>query len=184
MTTMREKLLTADDLLRLDAEGVRGELMRGVFFQDTPNGASHGEAVMNLGYLLGRVVLKQRLGHLMAGSGYILERNPDTVRAADISYISADRIPLGVRIPGYGEIVPDLAVEVVSFDETMREVSDKARMWLSYGVPLAWVVCPNWQRVYVHPWDGATTMLHEDDTLDGGDVLPGFSCAVSDIFDV
>ena len=66
----------------------------------------------------------------------------------------------------------------------MREVSDKARMWLSYGVPLAWVVCPNWQRVYVHPWDGATTMLHEDDTLDGGDVLPGFSCAVSDIFDV
>ena len=128
--------------------------------------------------------MKQRVGHLMVGSGYILERDPDTVRGADISYISSERMPLEVRESGYGEIVPDLAVEVVSFNETMREVNDKGRLWFSYGVPLVWIADPNQRTVYVHPRASATIVLGESDTLDGGDVLPGFSSRVGEIFDI
>ena len=176
--------MTADELLRLRGEGIRGELIRGVFYENTPNGAAHGIAAAKLGYLLGKVVLKQRVGHLMAGSGYILERDPDTVRGADISYISSERMPLKVRVSDYSEIVPDLAVEVVSFNETLREVNDKGRMWFSYGVPLVWIAAPNQRTVHVHPRDSATIVLGENDTLDGGNVLPGFSCRVGEIFDI
>ena len=176
--------MTADDLLRMHGEGIRGELIRGVFYEDSPNGAAHGITAAKLEYLLGRVALKRRMGHLMAGSGYLLERDPDTVRGADISYISSERMPLGVKVPVYSEIVPDLAVEVVSFDETLRDANDKGRMWLSYGVPLVWVVDPEQRTVHIHPLNDATTVLVDKDTLYGGDVLSGFSCRVSEIFDI
>ena len=185
MTTTREKLLTADDLLRLDAEGVRGELIRGVFCETMSAVGEHGEIVMNLGVLLGVFVKPRRLGRL-AGSdvGVRLERDPDTVREPDLAYISAEKMPLDVRATTYYEVIPDLVVEVASQSDTLQSINDKARMWLGYGARMVWVAFPNSRSVDVYPADGAVFTLSEGDTLDGGDVLPGFSCVVSDIFDV
>ena len=184
-TATREKLLTAADLLELHAKGIRGELIRGVFYETMSAGIEHGQIAMNLGMLLGIFIKSKRLGKLFGSdSGVLLERDPDTVREPDIGFISAEKAPLDERIDGYANVVPDLVVEIVSPNDNLQEVRDKARMWLSFGVRLVWVAFPNSRSVDVYPAGGAMFTLHDGDTLDGGDVLPGFSCLVSDVFDV
>ena len=185
MTTTQTKLLTADDLLRLYSKGVRGELIRGVLCETMAVGGEHGEIVINLGIVVGNFVKPRRLGRL-AGSdaGVWLERDPDTVREPDLAFISSQKLPLNVRNPGYYEVVPDLVVEVASPSDSRREVNDKAQMWLRNGVRLTWVVHPDTRTIDVHPEDGSVSTLTENDTLDGGEVLPGFTCPVSEIFDL
>ena len=177
------KLLTADDLLRLDAEGVRGELIRGELSETMPTGREHGEIVVNLSAELRNFVKPRKLGVLTASdSGVLLERDPDTVREPDVAFFSAERIPLDADIPGYAEEVPDLVVEIVSPGDRRTAVNDKALMWLRYGVRLVWVVRPDARAVDVHREGSPVVALGESDALDGMDVLPGFSCAVRDIF--
>ena len=175
--------MTADDLLRLYGEGVRGELIRGVLCQTTPTGNEHGVIVVNVASELRNFIKPRKLGRVTASdSGVWLEHDPDTVREPDIAYFSAQKIPLDERVTGYAEVVPDLVVEVASPGDTRRQVNDKALMWLSYGVRLVWVVHPDTRTVDAHrPQSGAST-LTRNDTLDGYDVLPGFTCNVSDIF--
>ena len=178
------KLLTADDLLRLYSEGVRGELIRGELRETMASGGEHGEIVVNLAVALVNFVKPKRLGRIAASdSGVWLERNPDTVREPDIAFVSSEKIPVGERVVGYYEVAPDIVVEVVSPSDTAREMDDRARMWLSHGVRLVWVVYPDTRTVVVYPQDGSVTALDENDSIDGGDVLPGFSCAVADIFE-
>ena len=177
-------MLTADDLLRLDAEGIRGELIRGVLCETMPAGIEHGTIVMNLGMALGNFVKPRKMGRLAGSdSGVWLERDPDTVREPDLAYFSYERMPPGVRVPGYAETPPDLVVEVVSPSDSVREVNDKAFMWLGHGVRLVWVVHPDTRTVDVYRGGRAVTTLTEDDSLDGLDVLPGFACAVGEVFD-
>ena len=185
MTTHTDtKRLTADDLLRLYGEGVRGELIRGELCQTMPTGQEHGEIVMNLGALLRTFIKSRRLGRLTGSdAGVWLERDPDTVREPDIAYFSAEKMPLGTWVTGYAEVAPDLVVEVASPSDSLREVNDKALMWLSYGVRLVWVVNPDARRVDVYRPGQAASTLTENDTLDGLDALPGFTCAVSEVFD-
>ena len=187
MTTVGEqtKLITADELLRLDSVGVRGELIRGVFCGIRASEARHSIVAMNIGYLLGMFVRPRHLGHLVAArTGVQLEWNPDTVREVDCAYISYAKWPRGERNPGYIQMPPGIVVEVVSSADYPPSVNDKARMWLSYGVPLVWVVNPGSRAVEVHQSDSPVVTLSENDTLDGGPVLPGFACSVRDIFDM
>ncbi len=184
MTTTDTRLLTAGDLLRLYSEGVRGELIRGVLCETMPTGHEHGRVVVNLAAELRYFLKSRQLGTVVASdSGVWLERDPDTVREPDIAFTSAEKIPLDARITGYAEVVPDLVVEVASPGDSRREIHDKAQMWLRHGVRLVWVVHPAARTVDVHQADGAVATLGEDDSLDGLDVLPGFSCAVSAVFD-
>ena len=185
MTTHTDtKRLTADDLLRLYSEGVRGELIRGELCQTMPTGQEHGEIVVNLAALLRMFVKSRKLGRLTASdAGVWLERDPDTVREPDIAYFSTEKMPLGTRITGYAEVVPDLVVEVVSPNNSLREVNDKALMWLSYGARLVWVVNPDTRSVNVYRAGRVASTLTESDTLDGLDTVPGFTCTVGEVFD-
>ncbi len=185
MTRTKEKLLTADDLLRLYSEGVRGELIRGALCKTMPTGLTHGEIVMKLGGALGNFIGPRRLGRLVGSdSGMMLERDPDTVREPDIAFISAQKLPLNVRISGYYEGAPDLVVEIVSPNDGAREVYHKARMWISFGVSLVWVVNPENRAIEVHRPNQPLLSLTESDILDGGEVLPGFNYPVRDVFDL
>ncbi len=176
--TTGPRLLTAADLLRLYGEGVRGELVRGVLCETMPTGIEHGKIVAQLVAAL--VQFAGELGTVIASdSGVWLERDPDTVREPDVAFFSAEKMPLNARITGYAEVVPDLVVEVASPGDSRREVHDKARMWLSHGVRLIWVVHPETRSVDVYRTDGAAATLSETDVLDGLDVLPGFTCALS-----
>ena len=182
-TTTESKLLTADDLLRLYGDGVRGELIRGVLCETMPTGQEHGEIVVSLSAALWNFVNPRRLGRLTASdSGVWLERDPDTVREPDIAFFSAAKAPSGTRVTGYSEVAPDLVVEVASPSDSRREVNDKAHMWLSHGVSIVWVVHPETRTVDVHRSDAAVSTLVEEDALDGMDVLPGFEYSVSAVF--
>ena len=185
MTTPSTKLLTAADLLRLYSEGVRGELVRGELRETVASGIEHGEIVVNLVVEMKSFIKPRRLGRLFASdSGVWLERDPDTVREPDIGFVSSEKIPPGVRVIGYSEQVPDLVVEVKSPSDSLRYMTERAEMWKGHGVGLIWIVYPDTRTVVVYSDDGLVTTLGEGDSLVGGSVLPGFSCAVSDIFDV
>ena len=183
--TTQPKLVTADDLLRLRSEGVRGELIRGVLHETMPTGWRHGDVLIGFGAQLSNFIKPRRLGRLAGGdAGVWLEREPDTVRAADIAFISAARMPLDASVTGYTEIVPDLVAEIVSPNDTQREVAEKAAMWMRFGVRLVWVLQPDTRTVDVYREGFDMETLGEDDVLDGLDVLPGFGLRVREIFDV
>ena len=182
-TTTEAKLLTADDLLRLYGEGVRGELIRGVLCETMATGHRHGTIVVKLSAAILGFAEPRALGTVVASdSGVLLERDPDTVREPDVAFFSAQKIPVNAEIAGYPEAIPDLVVEVTSPSDSRREVHDKARMWLSHGVRLVWVVQPQTRTVDVYQADGDAATLGEQDSLAGLDVLPGFTCAVSAVF--
>ena len=185
MATTKAKLLTAEDLLRLDSQGVKGELIRGVLCEKVSAGMEHGQIAMTFGSTLVAHVRPRRLGRVIGSdSGVLLQRSPDTVREPDIAYISAERLPLDVRVRGYLEIAPEIVVEIISPSDSQREVNDKTRMWLSYGVSIVWEIYPAERAIMVHRSGAQPVTLTEDDTLDGGDVLPGFSCPLREIFDL
>ena len=182
-TTSKTKLLTADDMMRLSDKGVRGELIRGVLHEEMPIGRPHTKIVAKLVYILLSFTMPRQIGTVFAADlGVWLERNPDTVRAPDVAFISVERLPLDDDDPGYSEIAPDLAMEVASPRDSRPHIRRKALMWLENGVRLVWMVHPRSRTVDVYRKDSPVITLTEDEDIDGGDILPGFSCRVSDIF--
>ena len=166
MTYTKTKLLTADDLLRLYGQGVRGELIRGELHETMSTGINHGRTVTKTVIRLGGFIEPRQLGTLVASdTGIWLERDPDTVREPDIAFISADKMPLNSDIPGYSEVVPDLVVEVRSPNNTLREIREKALMWLDFGVSLVWVAHPDSRTVDVYDADGSDPDPHRERQL-------------------
>ena len=182
-TTTETKLLTAEDLLRLHSDGMRGELVRGVFQPMAAAGRHHGEIAANLIYELVAFTRPRELGRVYGtDSGVLLERDPDTVREPDVAFVSAERAPAGRQVLGADEAVPDLAVEIRSPTDPASQVREKARMWLDHGVRLLWVVWPESRTVDVYRPGERVATLTKDGALDGHDVLPGFTCPVRAIF--
>ena len=148
-----------------------------------PAGGKHGSVAMRVGSLLSVHVRANDLGEVFAAeTGFILRRNPDTVRAPDASFIAKDRLPEGELPIGYLEIVPDLAVEVVSPNDTTREVWDKVGDWLRAGTRLVWVIDPASRSVTVYRSMDDFQILSEGDELVGGEVIPGFTGNLRDQF--
>ena len=183
MTTATErKLMTAEELLLMPKiDGRRFELIRGVLIEKMPTGDPHGEALNLTGYALTHYARSNRYGVVRSGDpGYRLEREPDTVRAPDVAWFAPGRLQRGVR--GYPEIAPDLAIEIKSPSNSWPEMSAKAQMWLCYGSKEAWVGDPQTVTVRIFRPNAAPVILSADDTLEGGDLLPGFSVVVRDLF--
>ena len=183
-THTKPRPITAEELIKLHSEGVRGELIRGVLCETMPPGLDHAECVYRLSGILWDYLKEHRIGRAFSGDpGIWIERGPDTVRAPDLAFYSAERLASDVSIPGYTEIVPDLAIEVVSPNDTVPEVNDKAKMWVASGVKLVWVVWPRWRTVEVFRPGAQVIELSGDAILEGQDILPGFSNPITDIFD-
>ncbi len=185
MATTKPQLLTADDLLRLYGEGVRGELILGVLCETMPAGGRHGEVALTLGAEIMSYVRPRRLGRVAGtDSGVRLSRNPDTVREPDLAYFSAQTLPLDARPLGYYEVIPDLVAEVASPNDRPQEVHDKCHMWINAGVPMVLELQPESRSIRVHRRGQPIVTLTEENVLDGGDVLPGFSCPVGELFEI
>jgi Uma2 family endonuclease len=183
MVTVDTKLMTAEELMELPDDGNRYELICGELVQlPMSSMESSSIAAVIIGELIA-FVRPQRLGLVMATDGaYILGRDPDTTRVPDASFIRADRVPPPAERRRFANLAPDLAVEVISPSDRASEVTTKVLTYLEKGVRLVWVVDPPTRTVTIYAPDGNARVLHDTDTLDGGDVLPGFSLPVIDIF--
>lgn len=181
---IQTQLLTADDLWELShkvGDQKRLELVRGEIREMVPAGGEHGEVAGDIFALIHAHVRKHRLGRVTAAeTGYILSIDPYTVRAPDVGFVSRERTT--ERLPkGYIPFAPDLAVEVVSPGDTAGEIHEKVLEFLRAGTRLVWVLYPESKTIVVHASEGAHT-LTEEDTLEGSDVLPGFTVPVREVF--
>ena len=174
---------TASELFEMPDDGFRYELVKGELRRMSPAGGEHGAVVWNLSSLLGPHIKADKLGQgFGAETGFKIAADPDTVRAPDVAFVRRERIPEAGIPKNFWEIAPDLAVEVVSPGDTYDEVDEKVNDWLDAGTRAVWVVNPRKRLVSVYRSVKDVTILTEEDVLDGGDVLPGFSCKVSEIF--
>ncbi len=107
---------------------------------------------------------------------------PRNARKPDVSFIRLERLPDGWLADGYFTIAPDLAVEVLSPNDLAYEVDEKIREYLDAGVKLVWIINPEQRWVTVHRADGGIAKLKESDTVDGEQVVAGFSCTVRELF--
>ena len=171
---------TAEELLALPDDGWRYELVRGELRRMAAAGYEHGRVAATVGRLLANFAAEHELGEVLAAeTGFTIGRYPDTVRCPDAAFVSAHRAPRGEF--GFAELAPDLVVEVISPGDRWTEVNEKAEAWLEAGVRLVWLLDYRRRTVDVHGARGARLHLTEDDTLDGGDVLPDFSVTVADL---
>lgn len=169
---------TAEHLLILREPGCRHELVDGELRRMSPAGFWHGIVVAAITRRLGDHVAAGRLGAVFgAETGFLIDRSPDTVRAPDVAFVRAERVP--EPGPGFFPGPPDLAVEVRSPSDTAAAVQEKVVCWLRHGTRLVWVVDPVAGTVTAHDPDGETR-LAGDAELSGGDVLPGFRVSVHD----
>ena len=176
------QLMTADELLRMPRDGFRYELVKGELKQMPPAGFEHGVTIVDVCTPLDNFVREHVLGVVTgAETGFQIESDPDTVRAPDVAFVSAARLPRE-RVRGYFPGAPDLAVEVVSPGDTVQEVDDKVAEWLEAGARLVWVVRPSRKTVEVHRADGTVSLLGARDELSGESEVPGFSLPVARVF--
>jgi Uma2 family endonuclease len=178
---MTQVLMTADELLHAHIPNKQTELVRGVLIVREPPGAQHGFVAMNLGRELSVHVKRTGIGRVFAAeTGFKLMSDPDTVRAPDVAFVAAERVA-PTQTTGYPSLAPDLAVEVLSPGDRSGEVLAKIADWLSAGARLVWVVDPVRRVARVYRQDGSESILSEDQTLDGEDVVPGFACRLVEI---
>jgi len=138
--------------------------------------------VFELAFQIGRYVREKKLGKVYAAeTGFRLETKPDTVRAADIALIASDRVEQA-KTEKFIPIPPDLAVEVNSPSDAIGDVVAKVQWWLAHGTRAVWVVDPKSQTVTTYHPDGSARVVHLNETLTGGDVLPGFELPLDKLF--
>jgi Uma2 family endonuclease len=176
------RVLTAQDVERISLPGKVTELIRGHLVVREPPGTWHGVIAANLTYYLSDFVRRHELGIVLAqDTGFKITSDPDTVRAPDVAFVGRERAG-GIPRSGYAELAPDLLAEILSPDDRPAEVLAKVADWLGAGTRLVWVVDPARSDVRVYRQDGSLAVLHAHESLDGEDVLPGFSCPLAQVF--
>jgi Uma2 family endonuclease len=177
---MNAELMTAEELLKANIPNKRTELVRGRLVVREPAGWRHGAVTMNLTIRLGQHVDLTGAGQLLAAeTGFTLARNPDTVRAPDIAFVRRERLPADTV--AFADLAPDLVVEVLSPDDRPGETLAKIGDWLEAGAQRVWVIDPERRIARIYRQDGTETLIEATGSLQGEDVLPGFSCSLASI---
>jgi Uma2 family endonuclease len=177
----RAAVVTVDEFARIPDDDFKYELVAGVVRRMSPVGGRHGMVALRLGSALVEWAERDRAGVVMTETGFVLARDPDTVRAPDISFVRQERVPAGGVPTGFWHGAPDLAVEVLSPGDRPRDMSGKVHEYLAYGVALVWVIDPATRTITAHSAGGERT-LTGDEPLNGGNVLAGFEMSVSSVF--
>lgn len=184
MSTVAQKLLTAEEFFRLPkpADGSQQELAKGEIVTMRPPGGMHGVCCSKIVCKLGNHIdTPDGPGGTLTcnDAGFITERHPDSVRGPDVSWWSKDRL---AEVPvGYIEIAPDMLVEVLSPSNSWKQIRTKIKEYFAKGVRLVWVIAPEDRTLTIYRTPDEGRVLHETATVTGEEVLPGFSCRVSDL---
>ena len=175
--------LTGDELQRMPWLNPC-ELVGGRVVRMTPTNPTHGRIEVNVAAALRSFARSQNLGVVMAGEvGVFTSRDPDTVRAPDVLFLSHERDSARTRRDGFLDVAPDLVVEILSPTDRPAEVERKLDEYFASGVRLAWVVDPAERVVHVHDGRLEPRRFVPGDVLSGGGVLPGLELAVDEVFE-
>jgi Uma2 family endonuclease len=182
--TTTPKLMTAEELFEMPEDDFRYELLDGVLIKMSPANEDHSEVMGNVTVIF-RAYRSNHPGvRVLPGDpGIVLRRRPDRVRAPDLAYFAPGRLPRRAEpARGFIEIMPDLVVEIVSPTDRAGEVRRKIAEWLDAGVRAVWALYPERHVLVVHPPDTPPRTYAEDETVEGGSVMPGFVCKVAEFF--
>jgi Uma2 family endonuclease len=174
---------TEKDLIRvLDHEDRPCELVEGTLVEK-PMGYDESGIAVTIIILMGSFVRRHKLG-LVTGEAGTIRLIRGLVRIPDVAFVSWDRLPGRKRpkvpIP---QLAPDIVVEVLSKGNTKREIDRKLREYFEAGVRSVWIVDPKKRTVRQYHALDQWVLLNEDQSLDGGAILPGFVLLVKDIFE-
>lgn len=182
MSAPATTLLTAEQFWHLPDNGKRLELVRGEVVETMPTNGKHGAIVGMFIFFLIQWTRTTGAGVVGTETGFILDHDPDVVRAPDVHFVRADRLPEGQPSERFYDFAPDLAVEVISPSETAEEVQEKVRDYLAAGSSLVVLVYPRTRLLIAHTPDGAARTYREGEEFSDPAVLPGFSCRVAELF--
>ena len=148
-----------------------------------PPKLKHGIVIGQLNVLITNYLREHPIGVVLgAETGFVMRQDPLEIRAADVAYVTFERLQTSQESRGWLPFPPDLAVEVVSDYDLAAKVKAKAQRYMANGTKLLWIAYPDERSIEVYQPGQAIKTLSGDDILDGGNVLPGFSTAVKAIF--
>ncbi len=177
------QLMTAEDLLRMPDDDCRYELVRGELRTMSPAGSRHGRIVINVTTPLDQHVRANNLGVVYAAeTGFKIATHPDMVRAPDAAFVSSERDKAVGSVEGYWPGAPDLVVEVTSPGDLHADIEEKIIDWLDAGTRMVIIVNPRKRLATIYRSLTDITILTEQDTLDGADVVPGWTLPVRALF--
>jgi Uma2 family endonuclease len=175
------KLMTIEEYAQRPDDGKRYELVRGVLVEMSRPQSHHGLVVTQLAYLLKSWQRSHPGGQILVDVGHVIERGPDTVRGPDVAFVRTGR--LDMRRTSWVEGGPDLAIEIRSPRDRRGEIGERVADYLRAGTTLVWIVDPARRNVVVRMHGAPDRVLSGDALLDGGNVLPGFSVRVAELFE-
>lgn len=183
------RLMTADELLMMprgeNGNDYRYELIRGELKKMSPTKPMHGIVTARLTIAVGQHVETEDVGEMFgAETGFVVEQNPDTVIGADVAFVSHERLSTIENIEKFVPFAPDLAVEVLSPSNTVDEIDEKIALYFAAGARLVWVANPKRRTFSVYRSSRDVQILTDADTLNGGDVLPGFTYDLAKLFTI
>ncbi len=184
------RLITADELLVMppcDESGkqCRHELIKGELLTKELFSPAHGILCADIGAALGTFVEADGLGFVFGtGTGFTVEHDPDTVLGIDVSLVSHGRLREVESLDDFLPDAPDLAVEVLSPGDTADETAERINLYFGAGAWAVWVFDSKKRSVAAHTSPTTVRVLGEHDTLDGGEVLPGFTLDLAKLFAV
>ena len=177
------KLITAEEYLHLAPTDWPSELVRGRIVVTNPPFSAHGYWCNRMARILDRFVEEHELGRILINdSGVVTERDPDTVRGADVAYFSYQRVPRGPLPEGYWGI-PELICEVRSTNDRWKKIMKKVGEYLDAGVLMVWLLDPPAQTVHVYSAESPGQIMHIGDALTCPEILPGFSLPLAKLFE-
>ena len=184
MATVAEKLLTIEEFAAMPDPGYPTELVRGRIVAMPLPKPLHGVVCAQLVYLVKLFLATNPPGRVMSNdSGVVTERDPDTLRGADVAYYSYRRVPKQTSLSEYLSVAPELIFEVLSPSDRRSNVLRKVAEYLDAGVVLVCVVDPERMQAVLHRADGPTIVLGTDAEFAAPDILPGFSIKVRSFFE-
>jgi Uma2 family endonuclease len=186
-TAVTETLFTAEEFAKLPERpsGGKMELVRGSLVIETPVDGTHGRQQVRISGALDAFTAGRRDGCVVVETGFVLQEDPDDVRSPDVAIVPTALLADGRLPEGFIRSAPLLAVEVVSPNDSERELLSKVGDYLEAGVSRVWVVRSKNETVTVYRGDRTVRQLGKAESLtsdDAGFTTAGFGLPLADIF--